>query len=129
MNLAILHFSVRCNAVIPLADMSNRVAAAVGCKLEKAPYHGITAMHGKLLGMDVALFEWGGSEGRTFRFQGDVEDVSFLDFKKQHALSIAAQDISFAVADALTVLTGFAWRTPTPDDIAAEKAYGDALAE
>src|ERR1043165_8677528 len=123
MNLALLHFAVRCNAVTPLTDMSDRVAAAVGCKLERATYHGFSAMRGKLLGMDVALFTWGGVNGTTFRFQGDVEDISFLDFKDAHGLDVVAQDISPAVADALTVLTGFPWRIPTPEDIAAERAY------
>lgn len=125
MELAILHFSVRCDAAIPLAEMSDRVADALGCKLEKDSYHQIPATRGKLLGMDVALFEWGGVKGRTFRLQGDVEDISFLDFQQENSLSIAAQDISHAVADALTVLTGFPWRTPTPEDIIAEKVYGD----
>jgi len=125
MNLTILHFAVRCDEAISLAEMSARVAKAIGCHLDQGSYHKIPAARGNLLGMDVGLYEWGGVAGKTFRFEGEIEDTAFLDFTRGKSVDVVSLDISQAVADALTVGTMLAWRVPITEDFIAEKSYGD----
>ena len=126
-NLTIPYFAVRCNDVMSLAEMAAKVSNAIGCRLAEGEYHKLLGARGILLGMDVGLYEWGGVRGRTFRFEGEVESSSFVDFMRDKLVHVNALDLSQVVVDVLTVETGTSWRIPTAEDLAAEKTYGDEL--
>jgi hypothetical protein len=131
MKRTILHFSLRSKEALALQAISNNVARAFGCEFREGSYHKIPALMAEILGMEIALYEWGElSQERIFQrifvLVGDVVDMSFVRTareEKTEQIEFIANDISSYIIDLLEVREAGQWYIPSLDQIEDEGAY------
>jgi hypothetical protein len=125
MKRTLLGFSVRCYSEVPLHEMAERVAAAVGCTFEEGEFREREGLVAKLLGMNVELYDWVGLADRVvFVFVGYVGDARFVRVLPREQRELVSVDISEAVADVLNVNEVVAeWTLPTEADYEAEREH------
>jgi hypothetical protein len=127
MKRTVLGFTLRADAMVPLAEICKRVEGAFGCKLQEDNYHGIPVLKTELLGMRILLSQWCGLEEReTFQLHGFVDDPRFLEGSEED-LGVYQIDISQAIIDLLAVHGAGDWRVPSRVEIEAEIEYGEAV--
>lgn len=119
-----LGFSLRVDAKIPLSEMRNLVAKALGCQLVEADYHGTPVLMSELLGMRILLLQWFGlNRELTFQLHGLIDDPKYLEGNEDEIIEVVEIDISQAVIDLLLLKGAGEWRIPSCEEIEAEIDY------
>lgn len=122
----VLGFSLRCTDDQPTAEVAARVSAALGVDLAPERFEQRPAYVARVLGMNVALFPWGGPGGTTLHIlEGSVNDPRIL-VGPDGQVDATVVDIADAVADVLHGRGGGSWHRPTAEEDEAHTAWSRA---
>jgi hypothetical protein len=115
----VLEFSVRTTTPDAPEAIREAVEKAFGVSLSEGDYDEVPGYVTGLLGMTLGLFYW----GNDILLETRIEDRRFLREPGQDPLDVVR--ISEAVADMLTILGPYRWRTATDEDRAHDQRFAD----